>query len=424
MTSLCIEYLKLPALCRPPVEDIDEYINQGCYGFMDYAISNWVRHFEAAVTRIGEDDSSSKKMFELSESLDVFFDLHWANPRKPAETADRHKGKLQLYEQSEIYDRLVVAFGWARKLVKSHTSISAAETVLDLVTVLVQVRQRIEAAWEASEHNIATRTSLRANYGADIYKCARPSCYHFNHGFGKKSLRDEHVEKHERSYRCNVEGCPSAVLGFTKQTDLQKHKDNTHDEFVVGEEAMNSFPRPGQKRKEVKALPVAKEAIAETSSKEPTQSSQSESDIQQAPRPDQIVDDGSNDDEGTSNSGPTLRRSPSPPSPEPMPPPERPAPLKKAKVYKCLACNKVFNKKSNYDSHMRIHSREKPFTCGYCFKGFARESDRKRHEAGHNTTGYICQACGKDFKRIDTLQNHFKSQAGSRCFESLQAAGA
>jgi DNA-directed RNA polymerase subunit RPC12/RpoP len=426
MTSLCIEYLKLPALCTQPIKDIDQYVSQGCYGFMDYAISNWVRHFEAAATRIGEDEASAEQMVELEESLEVFLDIHWAKPRKPAEVADRHRDKLRLYEQTEIYEKLVWAFGWARKLVKSHTSISAAETVLDLVTILVQVRQRIEEAWQKSEHDAVVRDRLQINYGNDIYKCPRPSCYHFNHGFIKKSSRDEHVEKHERSYRCNVEGCPSSVLGFTKQRDLQKHMDNTHDSYTVGDEGKHSFPKPGEKRKAAEPAAKPQQTATKGPDKQSHQQFPPSNAAQNVSMVDQMLENERDVTTVTPDGDSTTRRSPSPATPEPMPPLERPVFQKKVKgptVYECSTCNKKYSKKSNYDSHMRIHSQEKPFSCAYCSKGFARVNDRKRHEAGHAATGYVCQACGKDFKRSDTLQNHFKSQMGRKCLESLQGMG-
>ena len=50
------------------------------------------------------------------------------------------------------------------------------------------------------------------------------------------------MEKHERPFRCAVEGCPTVVLGLTTQKDLEKHMKDTHgfadkaDEFPAENE--------------------------------------------------------------------------------------------------------------------------------------------------------------------------------------------
>lgn len=49
----------------------------------------------------------------------------------------------------------------------------------------------------------------------------------------------------------------------------------------------------------------------------------------------------------------------------------------------CVHCNKIFDKKYNHDSHARVHLTTKPHKCFLCGKGFARNSDKKRHEKGH-----------------------------------------
>lgn len=51
--------------------------------------------------------------------------------------------------------------------------------------------------------------------------------------------------------------------------------------------------------------------------------------------------------------------------------------------YVCAHCGKVFDKKYNHDSHARVHLTTKPHKCFLCGKGFARNSDKKRHEKGH-----------------------------------------
>lgn len=68
---------------------------------------------------------------------------------------------------------------------------------------------------------------------------------------------------------------------------------------------------------------------------------------------------------------------------DPMKPRKRRSNNQPLRHYVCAHCGKVFDKKYNHDSHARVHLTTKPHKCFLCGKGFARNSDKKRHEKGH-----------------------------------------
>ncbi|TDL14154.1 hypothetical protein BD410DRAFT_278133 [Rickenella mellea] len=81
-------------------------------------------------------------------------------------------------------------------------------------------------------------------------------------------------------------------------------------------------------------------------------------------------------------------------------------------------CGSTFTRHFNLKGHMRSHNEERPFKCKWpgCDKGFARQHDCKRHEQLHlNIRPYVCQGCQRQFARMDALNRHLRSEAGTEC---------
>ncbi|KAI5120115.1 hypothetical protein M0805_002199 [Coniferiporia weirii] len=81
-------------------------------------------------------------------------------------------------------------------------------------------------------------------------------------------------------------------------------------------------------------------------------------------------------------------------------------------------CGSTFTRHFNLKGHLRSHNEERPFKCKWpgCDKGFARQHDCKRHEQLHlNIRPYTCQGCQRTFARMDALNRHLRSDAGTEC---------
>ncbi|XP_070790445.1 zinc finger protein 420-like [Pituophis catenifer annectens] len=90
------------------------------------------------------------------------------------------------------------------------------------------------------------------------------------------------------------------------------------------------------------------------------------------------------------------------------------------KPYKCMECGKGFSQKSTVITHQRIHTGEKPYKCMACGKGFRTSSNLKRHQRIHTgKKSYKCMECGKDFSTSSYLTYHQRSHTGEKSYKCM-----
>lgn len=363
--NLCINYLNLPGFNK---ENINQSILSGYYAFMEYAIAFWVRHLEAGLLAIEEQQEKFNEtdlMDEFSESLDCFLETHWTSPTAPLAISKRNSDRLQHFQEASFFENLAQAVVSTRKQLTWYGKMKTEEIALDLSEILRYVRDAFETLISQLMSN-SDRDRIEEMYGTNLYKCSRFSCNNFSNGFPTAYERDQHTEKHDRPYRCTVIGCPTVHFGLTTQKELEKHMKDTHSTVADRDE---EFPA------EIDLAPV-----------------------REIPRP----------------------------APQPSVPKVR-----EKKTFVCRTCAKVFTRQYNLDSHSATHDTQKPFRCDHCPQRFSRLHDRRRHENTHTGEKFICGSrtqdgrllwgCGKEFTRADSLKNHYKSKAGEHCrLPSLQ----
>ena len=229
VARICLALLAGPGFVAAQSTDVDklkQYVLSGYYSFATYAVAHWASHVSESVRHL----TTGVNWEALGKLLDLFLRHNFTKPAKPCPLEQ----DLQHYPETlrDSWPRLQdiqMAMSAAARQLHSQGPNSATNEVLCLP-------EKLRNAYVMIEKTVSTTSNgLDRLYGKSVFKCPRMSCMFFSEGFSSAAVRDAHVAKHERPFRCTKADCERAEKGFKSRRELRNHLDIQHSESCMEE---------------------------------------------------------------------------------------------------------------------------------------------------------------------------------------------
>ncbi|KAF2138225.1 uncharacterized protein K452DRAFT_90147 [Aplosporella prunicola CBS 121167] len=233
IASACIRYLSSDCF-DPHVQDssMQEFVVKGSYVLENYAYLHWFDHVQKCAdvapetisneikdlagkrANLGFDrtsgTNSSNLVYKVFQKFPV--DLHEILLDMSAFWRSRnHNFCFETVESWKNFDPLIIS--------AQHSRIQTR-----LETILCSTQATHEPGCKC--------TVLQSTYGTCLYKCSRPGCPRFRTGFDSNKERVNHIQAHNRPFKCDSRDCPYREFGFTTKALLQDHTNKLHNNNI------------------------------------------------------------------------------------------------------------------------------------------------------------------------------------------------
>ncbi|UZP37042.1 hypothetical protein NXS19_004858 [Fusarium pseudograminearum] len=195
MSLFCCRYLLSKPFLVVERDEIDQVVQSGYFGFMDYAAVYYRSHIQEVTC-----SAATGSVINISAANESLLDLektYWEN------APDNAPGSNVVEEHSDESTKILV------------------QAIQDRV---LQIRNIIDKHWDI----LSCGKYVKQLYGKRRYKCPRVQCLKFCVGYPCDADIQQHLTSHERPFKCRYETCFAYVVGYVSQHELQCHSQTFH----------------------------------------------------------------------------------------------------------------------------------------------------------------------------------------------------
>ncbi|KAK8876959.1 hypothetical protein PGQ11_001905 [Apiospora arundinis] len=190
---------------------IEEHALSGYYGLLDYSVSSWQEHLEFSIEH--EQNISMSSLQSLQKAF------------------------VTILKHLDFYD-IPEDVGDDLGSLKPFINASSLKHGMHRLEFLSTAIRRVVEGIDLTVLNDRARNTFLFFNGEQRYKCPKPRCLRFSHGFESRESRDQHASQHYAQFACSAEGCPRGIVGFFTRSDLDQHIKETH----ITERPADLFP--------------------------------------------------------------------------------------------------------------------------------------------------------------------------------------
>lgn len=238
LTCLCLRYLTFECFEEGVPEDqLRNWAGEGYFAFQDYAIAKWFHHLQGLIDcgnnlPTEESDDFQDAMDNLDDALDEFCDNYGTDLKQGSIVTDSEKA-CEAFVDYSLHGNMRALWGHVLQHQNKDLETRNGVSILRLKVAFDRNRKLLETLL-SSDSRLASelRQQLESFYGRNVFKCPRLTCFWFHEGFRDAKSRDDHVNRHNRPFRCTFPDCSFVEFGFANNRDLDKHMRSFHPDAV------------------------------------------------------------------------------------------------------------------------------------------------------------------------------------------------
>lgn len=337
-----------------------ELVKTGFFAFQNYATLHWVDHLQSYLETLKLDEPDDlERLAPICEEYSAVYGANDGGIAQENAFSDLRES-CHVAQHQASFETFLALIAQARNARQNNDSFDGLG---HLGYTMRQSREVLEQEVEVPRVDSVPAKTLATFYGSSFFKCPRHMCYYFHEGFATSVLRETHVQRHDRPFCCDEDGCSRIRTGFCIEADLQRHKKKNHMKSGISE---HRFAKPKPKARVRAAL--------QPRPKRPKRVKKVDFRCNFCPK--HFTRASTLADHHRTHTG------------------ERP--------FVCYDCDQTFVREKVCRRHEYLHG-EETFVCAGTLE---------------DTTPW---GCGKGFTRSDALARHFRSILGQNCVRPLFA---